>query len=192
MDRLYSVLEVKDLSSEKREFSGVASTIGTDRMGDIVEPRGAQFKLPLPLLWQHNANKPIGHVTSLSINKDSIVMDAKVFKTDTQGGLRDRLEEAWESIKMGLVRGLSIGFRAIDAEPIKDSLGTKFNKWELLEVSSVTIPANMEASIQTIKSMHTSDHKSVRVNGGYKLPEPEPKCYANTDGSFNLRMPGDG
>jgi hypothetical protein len=30
------------------------------------------------------------------------------------GTLKDRLDEAWQSVKMKLVRGVSIGFRAIE------------------------------------------------------------------------------
>ena len=61
------------------------------------------------------------------------------------------MERAWKYIKAGLVRGLSIGFRGIDTEQIPNSWGMIFEKWEWLELSAVTIPANADASIQTIK-----------------------------------------
>lgn len=40
-------------SDAKRIIRGTATTSSVDRAGDIVDPRGAEFKLPLPLLWQH-------------------------------------------------------------------------------------------------------------------------------------------
>src|SRR5699024_2113185 len=106
------------------------------------------------------------------------------------GALRDRLEEAWQSVKAGLVRGLSIGFKPLETEPIKDTMGLRFKAWEWLELSAVTIPANSEASIQTIKSI-CAPHETVRINGGYKLPTVESRKQINADGSYRLRMPGD-
>jgi len=192
MKRAFSNLEIKSVDKESRTIKGIATTVSPDRMEDVVEPSGAQFKVPIPLLWQHKHDQPIGHVTEARTVEGKIEITAQLAEVKEPGVLRNRLDEAWQSIKSGLVGGLSIGFRALDAEPIKNSSGIRFKSWEWLELSAVTIPANMDASIQTIKSMHTSGHKSVRVNGGYKLPKPESKCYANTDGSFNLRMPGDG
>jgi len=66
MKRAWAVFEVKAMDDEydgKRKFSGIATTPSTDRMGDIVEPKGAEFELPIPLLWQHDSSQPIGHVT---------------------------------------------------------------------------------------------------------------------------------
>jgi phage head maturation protease len=74
----------------------------------------------------------------------------------------DRLDEAWESIKIGLVRGLSIGFMPIEAKPLKNKSGIHFLKWNWHELSAVTIPANSEASIQTIKSL---DHEFLAASG---------------------------
>ncbi len=55
MKRAYSLFTVKSIDEEQRIIEGIATTPSTDRMGDIVEPEGAQFKLPIPLLWQHNS-----------------------------------------------------------------------------------------------------------------------------------------
>lgn len=49
------------------------------------------------------------------------------------------------------MKGLSIGFKPIKYAYL-DSGGIHFLEWELLEVSAVTIPANAECSIQTVKS----------------------------------------
>ena len=56
----YSVLTVKATEDDgkTRRFSGIATTPTPDRVGDIVEPRGAQFQLPVPLLWQHDSRAP--------------------------------------------------------------------------------------------------------------------------------------
>lgn len=155
MNRAYSILTVKSIDEETRELDGMATTPSTDRMGDIVEPRGAEFKLPLPLLWQHMSDKPVGHVVRAKVTTAGIEVRAKFAKMAEPGALRDRLDEAWQSVKSGLVRGFSIGFRSlIDPEPIEDSRwGLRFTSWEWLELSLVTVPANADATIQTIKSI---------------------------------------
>ena len=146
MNRAYSVLEIKDYDDDERTITGIASTPATDRAGDIVMPEGAVFTLPIPLLWQHDSGQPIGHVTEAKVTKKGIEIVAKIAK-----GVSDDIDRAWKLIRAGLVRGLSIGFRGIDTEAIPNSWGVIFEKWEWLELSAVTIPANAEASIQTIK-----------------------------------------
>ncbi len=69
--------------------------------------------------------------------------------------LKERLDVARAEMKAGLVRGLSIGFSNLESEPIKGTYGLRFTKWDWMELSAVTIPANAEASIQTIKSIDT-------------------------------------
>jgi HK97 family phage prohead protease/HK97 family phage major capsid protein len=149
LSRAYSCLEFKSLDDDKRVIEGLATSIETDRMGDIVEPKGAEFKLPLPLLWQHRADQPIGHVTAATVTKDGIKIKAQIAK-DT--GIA-RIDEAWQLIKSGLVRGLSIGFKSIESNRIDDTFGMRFLKWEWLELSAVTIPANAAASIALVKSL---------------------------------------
>lgn len=152
MERAYSVFEVKAVDDEQGIIEGIASTPTTDRMGDIVEPKGAQFKLPIPLLWQHNSREPLGHVLSAKVTEAGIAIKAKI-----ERGVLPEIDRAWALIKSGLVRGLSIGFRSIEDAEIKGTWGTRFMKWEWLELSAVTIPANSEATIQTIKSICDQD-----------------------------------
>jgi HK97 family phage prohead protease len=153
LKRAYSVLEIKGVDEDSRELTGIASTPSADRYGDVVEPKGAEFTLPLPFLWQHNASQPIGHVTKAKVLKDGIEVVVKLVKSDEPGTLKDRLDEAWQSIKLGLVRGLSIGFTSKEHSYIEETYGIHFLKWNWLELSAVTIPANQEASITSIKSI---------------------------------------
>lgn len=61
--RAYSLLTIRSVSDEERVIEGIASTPTPDRMGDIVDPMGAKFAVPMPLLWQHDSRQPIGEVT---------------------------------------------------------------------------------------------------------------------------------
>jgi HK97 family phage prohead protease len=152
--RAYCAVEWKAVGDDtERIIEGTASTAETDRMGDIVEPKGAIFKLPIPLLWQHDRHAPIGHVIEAKVTDSGITMRARLVKVLEEGNLKSRLDEAWQTIKYGLVRGLSIGFNPIEHAQIDGTWGYRFTKWEWLELSPVTIPANAGASIQTIKSL---------------------------------------
>lgn len=153
MNRAYVTLEIKAAEDGgKRIFTGIASTASTDRTGDIVEPKGALYKLPIPLLWQHNSRDPIGWITSAKVTDKGIEVQGEVADIEEEGTLKTRLTEAWQMLKCGLVRGLSIGFNAIESARIEGTYGYRFIKWEWLELSAVTIPANQDASITAIKS----------------------------------------
>lgn len=164
-DRVHSVITIKAVDDEKREFVGIASTPATDRMDDIVEPAGAQYKLPISLLWQHDRMLPVGTIVTAKATKAGIEVRGSIPKVDAPLGLAARLEEAWQSLKHELVRGLSIGFRAIEYS-FMDNGGIHFTKWEWLELSLVTIPANAEATITSIKSF---DQKLLAASG-HKQP----------------------
>ncbi|HHZ9315194.1 TPA: phage major capsid protein [Pseudomonas aeruginosa] len=162
-NRAYSTLEVKALDDEKRVITGIASTPSPDRMQDVVEPKGAQFKLPIPFLWQHNHDEPIGHVTDAKVTQKGIEVSVQLTQVEEPGKLKDRLDEAWQSIKSGLVRGLSIGFSAKEFEQIPGSWGLRFLSWEWFELSAVTIPANAEATITSVKSFDREQRAALGI-----------------------------
>ena len=188
--RAYSLFTIKSVDDDERVIEGIASTPKTDRMGDIVEPKGAQFTLPIPLLWQHKSGEPIGHVTKATITDDGILVRAELVKFDEPGELKNLLDKAWHMIKTRLVRGLSIGFQPIEMADIAGSWGQRFLTWDWLELSAVTIPANMDATIQTVKSCDTfapgGDRrgKSVRVL--------KPAASPGAPGSVKLISPSSG
>lgn len=152
MNRAYSFLETKAVDEEQRTITGWATTPQVDRVGDIVEPLGVQYKNPLPLLWQHEHDKPIGLVEFGKPTAKGVPFTATLPRIEEEGKLKDRIEEAWQSIKAGLVRAVSIGFRSLESEQITGTWGTRFIKSEVYELSAVTIPANASAVIQTVKS----------------------------------------
>lgn len=153
MNRAYSVLTIKELNEELREISGMASTPTADRMGDIVEPDGATFAEEIPLLWQHDSKMPaIGWTKLGKPTPKGIPYVSRVAKIAEPGQLRDMVEMAWQAIKNKLVRGVSIGFTPNEWDFMGDG-GVRFMKYEIHELSAVTIPANMEATIASVKAM---------------------------------------
>jgi len=143
MDRAYSTFEIKNFDEQSGVITGIASTPTPDRMDDIVEADGAEFKLPIPLLWQHDSEDPIGNVTRAKVTSKGIEVTAQVAK-----GLTSRIDAYWKLISSGLVRGLSIGFRGLESSDIEGSrFGRRYTKW--------AIPANAEANITTVKEFDT-------------------------------------
>jgi len=153
VDRAYSLLEIKSVAPAGRRFSGIASTPELDRQGDSVDPGGATFRNPLPLLWHHDAKQPIGTVT-LTATPGGILFDAEIPELDEPGTLKTRVDEAWHSIKAGVITGVSIGHRILDGGVEFLRNGTRrITKSEICELSLVTIPANASASIRLVKSL---------------------------------------
>lgn len=153
--RAYSMLEVKAFDEDAREITGMATTPEPDRMGDIVDPLGAKFAAELPLLWQHRHDSPVGTVKFGKPTKNGIPFRASIAKIDSAGQLKDMVDMAWDAVKAKLVRGVSIGFRALEYS-FMESGGIRFSETEIYELSLVTIPANASATIQTIKAMDTA------------------------------------
>lgn len=148
----YSFLTVKSVNETKRIISGMATTPTPDRVGDIVIPTGAKFQNPMPLLLHHDHRQPVGQVTFGKPTDKGIPFEAEIFDIATPQHLRDRLDEAYQSVKSGLIRAVSIGFRAIKYAFL-DEGGVEFQETEIYELSLVTVPANAEATIETIKSL---------------------------------------
>jgi HK97 family phage major capsid protein/HK97 family phage prohead protease len=154
MNRAYSVLEVKAVSEDDRVITGIATTPSPDRMGDILEPLGAEYAAEIPALWQHNHHEPVGHVQLGRATPKGIPFTIRMVKTDEPGVLKDRLDEAWQSVKLKLVKAVSVGFRALEYA-LMEGGGIRFLKFEILELSLVTVPANADCTITSIKSIDT-------------------------------------
>lgn len=155
MRRAYSVLDIKSVADGEDvvRIKGIASTPTTDRMGDVVEPMGARFKTPMPLLWQHRHDSPVGNVTFAKPTKNGIPFEAELPIIKEAGRLKERVDEAIQSVRYGLVAAVSIGFSAVSDAIERIETGLRFKEWEWLELSLVTIPANAEATITAIRSI---------------------------------------
>lgn len=150
--RAYAAFEVKALDSDQRTFKGWATTPALDRMGDTINPLGVRFKNPLVLLSGHRMDMPIGKVNFETPTKKGIPFDASIPDIGEEyGSLRDRVNTAWGEVKFGLVRAVSIGFRALKYA-FTDS-GVDYEEIEVYELSTVAIPALPEAVITSVKSM---------------------------------------
>lgn len=163
---------VKAVNEDEGIIEGMATTPSVDRMGDIVEPMGAEFKLPLPFLWQHDSGSPIGEVIAAKVTEAGISIRAQV-----KLGILPEIDRAWALIKSGLVKGLSIGFYGLETADIQGTWGIRFIKWAWLELSAVTIPANADAGIASLKGIEAIKaadeyHLRSQSKGIVRLNEP--------------------
>jgi len=174
--RAYSFIEIKAADDASRIIEGLATTPSPDRSQDIVRPMGAKFSLPLPFLWQHRHDEPVGHVIDVDPKPSGIRFKAKIEKTDEPGKLKDRLDEAWLSLQLKLVRATSIGFRPLKYSFIENG-GIDFEEWDWLELSAVTIPANPDAAITAVKQLDRVFREALGIPD---LVFPQPDTLAAT------------
>lgn len=151
--KAWSLLEVKQVDDERREIHGMATTPTVDRMDDVVDPEGVVYRGPVKLHLYHKHDLPVGRVTFERPTKKGIPFKATIPDVSEAGTVRERVNEAWHSVKYRLLDAVSIGFSPLEGgvELLKSG-GLLFKKWEMLELSLVGVPANPEAVITAFKS----------------------------------------
>lgn len=147
----------EDGMTESGIFSGYASMFGgePDSYGDVIMQgaysetleKGGRNGTGIAMLWQHDITKPIGVWKKIEENKKGLQVEGQL-ALSTQAG-----KEAYELMKMGAIKGLSIGYQVG-----KDGYDTdekrkirKLKTIELWEISPVTFPASVRAQITGVK-----------------------------------------
>lgn len=174
--------EVKqDDITEEGNFKGYGAVFGgkPDRKRDII--REGAFKNTLnaggrngtgvAMLWQHDSAKPIGIWNSLVENTRGLKVDGQLAVKGFVHPTYDvrQATEAYVLLKMRALQGLSIGwgFPQDDKGKIKDGSYTidekkrirYVNEIELWEVSPVTFPAKLSATITQVKSIEDAKNE---------------------------------
>lgn len=158
MDRIF--LETKIDLADSGEITGLAWPFGTpDRIGDVIE-KGAfnGMALPLPMLFGHDLNDPVGTWTEAAEESDGLRVKGALLIKDVS-----RAREVHALVGAGAVRGLSIGFRTKKAISRKGG-GRTISQLELLEVSLVTVGMHPGAKVISAKSAITAINLAVAIN----------------------------
>lgn len=134
------------------DLEAIAWPFGSaDRVGDMVEPGAFKgVSLPLPMLFGHDQNDPVGSWTHAEERPDGLHLKGKLLVADVA-----RAREVHALVKSGAVRGVSIGFitRKAKARP---GGGRSISELELIETSLVSIPMHPGAKIVSAKDATTA------------------------------------
>jgi phage head maturation protease len=149
--RALATIAAKAIQERERRITGIATSPRIDRMGDIIEPLGITAAPDIPLLLHHNSEQVIGRAKLGAPTSRGVPFEASIPRVSEAGRLRDRIEEAWQSLAHGLLRDISAGFRSLEAKLLPNG-GIHFQKVEILELSLVAIGANMDATVNAIKA----------------------------------------
>ena len=123
----------------------IVTSTRKDRDGDILETAGAKLDPKAPLLFHHIPMEPIGKLVT-ELGRNSTQLRAKVAIIDTETG-----RDAAQLVEFGALR-ISHGFRPLKFKPLKDNgegmmPGWHITEYEIMEVSLVTVPSNVDAVI---------------------------------------------
>lgn len=146
MDRIF--IETKMIADDAGLISGMAWKFGSpDRVGDWIDPGAFKgVKLPIPMLFGHDMNDPIGTWDVATEKSDGLHITGKALVAEVS-----RAREVVALVKSGAVRGLSIGF-IIKQASSRSGGGRLIKSLELLEASLVTIPMHPGAKVTSAKS----------------------------------------
>ncbi|WP_018389750.1 HK97 family phage prohead protease [Ancylobacter sp. FA202] len=144
----HAFIETKILADDAGLISGLAWKFGApDRLGDMIEPGAFKgLKLPLPMLFGHNLNDPVGVWTEAQETGAGLALKGHMLIDDMP-----RAREVRALVKAGAVGGLSIGFITRKAVA-RTGGGRTITALDLFEVSLVTAPMHPGARITGAKS----------------------------------------
>lgn len=153
-----------DTVGDDGTFTGYGSVFGNvDLGGEIVVPGAFTESLkaikssgdPLPMLWQHNPSQPIG-------GYDLLVEDDKGLKASGWMLVQEipLAAQVHALMKRRVVKGLSIGYYEEETSYNEKTGVLSLLKLELREISPVTFPMNVEAQVDSVKSIVVAMRKS--------------------------------
>lgn len=154
MNRAYALLDVKSVDEgDRRIFRGIATSPSLDRVNDAINPMGARYAKEIPLLHAHKHDMPVGVARLGKATKAGIPFEAEIPIIDGPPSLKERVDVAFAELKHGLVRAVSIGFRPLSKPKFNEAGGYDFEETEIIELSTVAIPAQEAAVISYVKSL---------------------------------------
>jgi len=167
----------KAIGEKERFIEGYASTDSFDRVGDSISPEafrpGMESFMRNPIvLFNHDFDRPIGKVVDYRIDKDRLWIKVEIAR-----GTRD-VDEVWSLIEQGVLNAFSVATTHGIIGEIDDEKRNRINRWDLAEISVVTVPANEEAlfnvsKVKILKSLKKEMEKEMGKEENRKLEEEE-------------------
>ena len=131
------------------EVEVVIATGDIARDGHILVPGGVDLTNYLRnpvVLWQHSPDDPVGNAENVRVEGDKIVARVRFAPT----GISEVADRTRGLVKSGVIQAVSVGFEPLDGlplDPAKPRGGQRFTKWDLLEFSFVSVPADTGAIV---------------------------------------------
>ncbi|WP_336741340.1 HK97 family phage prohead protease [Aureimonas altamirensis] len=170
------VLEIKSLS-DTGEFEGYGSTFGgePDAYGDVIAAGAFSESLAVhkakgtmpKLFWQHDADQPIGKWLGAKEDNHGLLMHGKLNMNVQRG------REAHALLKEGDIDGLSIGYWIKEYSVDTESGVWTLEKLDVVEVSIVSVGANENAVVQSVKAAKAAHSITEKLKAGDRLTERE-------------------
>jgi HK97 family phage prohead protease len=144
---------VREVKGDGDVVTIVASDATVDRYGDIIEPTGWKFanylRNPVWLVdHRYTVLSIVGQGMNPRIEGGALVLDVR----HDPPGSGEQVDGVRARLKSGSLRAVSVGFRPLKWEKIRNEQGDwtggfRFLEQELLEVSWVAVPANPSATL---------------------------------------------
>mgnify|MGYP005608864005 FL=1 len=137
--------QIKEAPSAGRR--AVMSTARMDRVGDVIDQAGwvlEEFAANPVMLHEHDPSRPVGVWKDVRVEAGELSGEP-VWHPPEINAAADVLRKLYEG---GWLKGISVGFRVLEAEPMPDGRGWLIRKALLLECSLVAIPANADALLK--------------------------------------------
>lgn len=172
MTKTGPAMQVKKLN-DSGEFEGYGSTFGgePDSYGDVVAAGAFADSLRsgvMPkMFWQHDASKPIGRWIEAKEDGKGLYLRGKL-NMDVQ-----QAREAHSHLKNGDIDGLSIGYRIKEYSVDTETGVWTLQKLDLKEVSVVSIGANSNATVSSVKAAKQLHELTDKLKAGDRLTERE-------------------
>jgi len=145
---------IKSVDDERREITGIAVSPTKDRSGNSIEPTSLTYSDSVPLVLHGNLDKPVGTVQLGTATARGIPFRASIAKLTETSPLQQTTDEAWHSVKAGLIR--CIDPVVVSREGVATTSGVRVVGGEICALSLVAISTNPDTRIATVKSLDQS------------------------------------
>jgi HK97 family phage prohead protease len=179
------------------------STTSVDRDGDVLLPSGLQaeeYRRNPVVLMQHDPDRVLGRASNLRTTSNAVL--AQVQFAERPDSLPTNLEWPPDTVlsllQQGVLNGFSVGFSippggrrdatAKDVERFGDNVRSVVTRWNLLEFSVVSIPANQDALLVAVSKGLVPDGETVRTLGLSRDHLSGPTSATRIDGPLPMRL----
>lgn len=160
LHRKFFDVALQAADAEPGTVAGYGSVFDVVDLGGDIVAQGAftkslQSGRKPKMLWQHNADEPIGVWEEMSEDGNGLRVKGRILTSTTKG------KDVYELVKGGAIDGLSIGYTVSKS---MDRNGRRvIMQADLWEVSLVTFPMNEAARVDAVKAASLTEREIERV-----------------------------